>query len=53
MGGPWSTLPADLGLGANAVKTAFLVSDTQGMSVVLCGDLPTGGDMPCQTYTAK
>lgn len=53
MGGPWSTLPADLGLAANAVKTAFLVSDTQSFGVVLCGDLPSGGDMPCQVFTAK
>jgi hypothetical protein len=52
-GSPWSTQPADLGLGANAVKTAFLVSIDQSFSVVLCGDLPSGGDMPCQVYTTK
>jgi hypothetical protein len=52
-GSPWSTQPADLGLGANAVKTAFLVSIGQSLTVVLCGDLPSGGDMPCQVYATK
>jgi hypothetical protein len=53
MSGPWSTLPADLGLGANAVKTAFVVSTGNAMSVLLCGDLPSGGETPCQLYPAK
>jgi hypothetical protein len=53
MGGPWSTPPVDLGLAVNAVKTAFLVSVDSTFSVLLCGDLPSGGDVPCQLYPAK
>ena len=53
MGGPWSTPPVDLGLTVNAVKTAFLVTVDASFSVLLCGDLPSGGDVPCQLYPAK
>lgn len=52
-GGPWSTAAADLGLASNAVRTAFVVSVQQGLGVIVCSDLPSGGDTPCAFLAVK